>query len=564
MLYKILVAMFLGMVLLACSKDPVSSTMPSSSSEVLSSSSLALPATVVRGFVGWDGSQFVDTAAQPLLLQGVAFGNEVWSASEPTWTHHTEEDFVRLKNMGMNVVRFYLSYKYFEDDEAPLQWKESGWQWLDSNVALARSHGVYLILNMHVPQGGFQSLGEGGDLWDIPANQQRLKALWASIAQRYARESAIAGYDLVNEPIVTEGKSQWQTLAQALLDTIRTVDTTHLVFAEKLLGTIQGTYANDAQMNFLDLVDPYQRTGITFHYYGPIEYTHQLAPWTSFGDGGVYPDTTLLQVGSAVWVTGIFNAPKVSIGNSDWQFYQTDAYEVTRDTIELGKPVLACRSVGEGTVWFDSLRIEEVDADGQLLRVIKQWDVESASGWWFWSQNNSGSSGLSKTEFKAGSASIYITGTTSDANLGSNGDRFLAQKGHYYRIGGYMKGENVPAGANCQIRLDFEHAQGPVLRRDKAALASEIDQHYAIAKARGVPVYLGEFGLYSVNFTEEKGGLQWVSDMIDILQERHIAFTYHTWHEDGFGIYKGPGSRPIDPSKANQELIQLFQEKLLN
>ncbi|MFA6623456.1 MAG: hypothetical protein WCS54_05040 [Fibrobacteraceae bacterium] len=63
--------------------------------------------------------------------------------------------------------------------------------------------------------------------------------------------------------------------------------------------------------------------------------------------------------------------------------------------------------------------------------------------------------------------------------------------------------------------------------------------------ARNLPVYAGEFGAISYTRTEEKSGLRWVSDMMDIFDLPGIAFTYHDWHEDNFGIYRGAGVRSI-------------------
>jgi aryl-phospho-beta-D-glucosidase BglC (GH1 family) len=33
-----------------------------------------------------------------------------------TSNHHDREDFTRVKDLGMNVVRFALNYRAFEDD----------------------------------------------------------------------------------------------------------------------------------------------------------------------------------------------------------------------------------------------------------------------------------------------------------------------------------------------------------------------------------------------------------------------------------------------------------------
>ena len=117
------------------------------------------------------GTEIVDGKGRPVLLRGVAFGNDVWSNVRLPRRHHDETDYQRVAAMGMNAVRFYMNYRTFEADAAPGQYLDDGWQWLDDNIAWAKRHNVYLILNMHVPPGGFQSLGNGKALtFSIEAN----------------------------------------------------------------------------------------------------------------------------------------------------------------------------------------------------------------------------------------------------------------------------------------------------------------------------------------------------------------------------------------------------------
>lgn len=231
------------------------------------------------------GTQWVDEAGGPVRLRGMAFGNEVYSKNPLPTTHHAEADYARLRDMGMNLVRFYLYYGTLEDDTAPFRYKQSGWDWLDRNVAWARAHGIYLILNLHVPQGGFQSLGEGGALWSQPANQDRFVALWRAIAARYADEPVIAGYDLLNEPVVPRGKQQWQQLAQRTANAIREVDRRHSVIVERV-NAVAGKWDNDAEMNFVTISDP--NVVYTFHFYEPFAFTHTHAPWAGMArvEGG--------------------------------------------------------------------------------------------------------------------------------------------------------------------------------------------------------------------------------------------------------------------------------------
>jgi hypothetical protein len=49
-------------------------------------------------------------------------------------------------------------------------------------------------------------------------------------------------------------------------------------------------------------------------------------------------------------------------------------------------------------------------------------------------------------------------------------------------------------------------------------------------------------------------------DMLDLMDQHGLSFAYHAYHEDGFGIYRGGG--PVDPARANQDLIALFTRKL--
>ena len=145
-----------------------------------------------------------------------------------------------------------------------------------------------MILNFHVPQGGYQSQGNGQALWDNPDNQKWLAGLWREIARRYATETAVMGYDLVNEPITTRSIDQWKTLAQDLVTTIRTVDQSHLIVVERLNAVSKDGKDYDGE-NDMFLVND-DNVLYQFHSYTPIEFTHQLLPWANTSDGGAYAD----------------------------------------------------------------------------------------------------------------------------------------------------------------------------------------------------------------------------------------------------------------------------------
>ena len=511
-----------------------------------------------EGILRVSGRSIADENGQAVWLRGVAFGNEVWSNTEVASMHHAEIDFERVADMGMNAIRFYLNYRTFEDDVSPYQYKSTGWDWLDLNIDWARKNGVYLILNMHVPQGGFQSLGEGGALWENEENQNRLAALWKAIAERYREEPVIAGYDLVNEPVVTRAKSQWEDLARRLVREIRTVDQNHMIFVERL-NAIAGNWGNDAQNNFFLVDDP--NVVYEFHFYSPFEFTHQFASWVpELTTAESYPDETKVAVqGARQWYTATFDNPRLPSGTTDWQFYEGVKYKVDDPAIQLGKPVLVARSA-QGTAFFDDVVVTEYDAGGNRVRELFHLDMDGDGTWHFWAQNGVGRGGPSVSSGHGDLTGMRISGTTGDANLTSADRLFVPVQGHSYQISGWMKGSDIAANANVQLRIDFETGIEAVHTRNKAYLEVLIDDMLAWSVERGVPAYLGEFGCIAGCFEDDRGGLRWVEDMLDILQARQVPFTYHTYHESAFGIYRSSG-RP-HPSSANTALIELFTRKL--
>jgi len=258
----------------------------------------------MNGFIRAENHLLKDDGGNDFLIKGMAFGNNVWAnPSTPSKTHHTEESYKELSEIGFNSVRFYLNYGLFESDDAPYKYKDDGWNWLDWNIQAAKKYDIRLVLNMHYPQGGFQSNGNGTALWTEKENQKRLLALWTEIAKKYKDEPVIAAFDLVNEPVVAEKETleetfaQWQELAQDITYSIRTVNDNHMIMVERLnayknLDTGVSNWNNNlnGNMNYV-LIDDKNIT-YEFHVYDPFVFTHQNANWVESSRGvfSEYPD----------------------------------------------------------------------------------------------------------------------------------------------------------------------------------------------------------------------------------------------------------------------------------
>lgn len=127
--------------------------------------------------------------------------------------HTTRADIDSLKAWGFNSVRLPMHYNLYtlSVEDEPVKgkntWLQKGFALTDSLLHWCKANQMYLILDLHAAPGG-----QGNDLnisdrdpskpslWESEANQQKTIALWKKIAERYADEPWIGGYDILNEP----------------------------------------------------------------------------------------------------------------------------------------------------------------------------------------------------------------------------------------------------------------------------------------------------------------------------------------------------------------------------
>ena len=174
----------------------------------------------------------------------------------------TRDDIERISQECFNVVRIPFNHKILEDDFTPYVYKQSGWDRLDSVLAWCEAFDVYAVLDLHSAPGG-QSNSFTADpdfwitLWNGTINQERTARLWKAIADRYKNRGIIAGYDLLNEPN-TSNDAEMLDMYQRIIDSIRVVDTNHLLFIEG------NSFATDFSM-FTAPLDP--NMAYEFHFY---------------------------------------------------------------------------------------------------------------------------------------------------------------------------------------------------------------------------------------------------------------------------------------------------------
>ncbi len=509
-----------------------------------------------QDFITRNGNKLTEGAGGPeIYLRGMCFGNEVWDNVVIPSNHHKEVDFARVRKMGMNVIRFYMNYLTFEADASPYTYKPQGFAWLDTNIVWARKHGIYLILNIHVPQGGYQSNCGGNNLWKIPSNQDRLVALWKAIAQRYANEAQIAGFDLLNEPEPTDSIAQWTRLEQRIIDSVRKVDNNHLIFSEKNIAL----NCDYSKTDFNRLNE--EKLVYSIHTYDPYEYTTQLQDWAGTGDGGKYPDESVIAApADLAWATGQYNNLKLPTGNSAWRLYKGAPFSVDSDTLIIGKPVFYGHNLNKGKAYYDEIVVNEVDVKGNIVQQVASLDIKDLTSLAYWSSNGSGKMQLEHTG-PHDSTSFSITGTTDYATVTAYTHIFKVQKGKRYTASGWMKGDSIPTGTTCSIAMEFYYSPSgqPAYGRDYEYLKNQVLAFSKFPREQGYPIYYGEFGVVREAFQNGKGGELWVADMIRIFDSLDIHWTYHVYRESGFGLYDGVSGN-VDTTTVTESLKETFEK----
>jgi hypothetical protein len=244
----------------------------------------------VRDFIHVDGQRLVAPGGGGFWIRAIGAGS---TAADPV-----EKDYEEIARLKFNAVTVILGYPRFYTEAAPEKYIDIGWKRLDEHIALARKHGLHVILQMLIVEGAqfVPSKGEAFDyrIWVQPDLQERFVKLWEAIAQRYKEEPQILGYGIFCEPVVSGTRQQWIDLANKAVARIRNIDKNHILFIERLYGE----FGTRREMAGLDLSPersfffvPDRNVVYQFYFFERDEYTHQRAPWREDRDNILhYPE----------------------------------------------------------------------------------------------------------------------------------------------------------------------------------------------------------------------------------------------------------------------------------
>ena len=186
--------------------------------------------------VSVSGTRFIDGNGRQILFNGINLVNK--NPDEKYIYKNSDEIFKKFKLWGYNIVRLGIIWDGLEPD--PGVYNEEYLKKIDKQIKYAEENGIYVFLDMHqdlysvkysdgAPE--WATLDEGkphvtGAIWsdaylispavqtswdnfwkNTPASdgvglQDHYAKAWQHVAERYAGNNTVIGYDMMNEPFL--------------------------------------------------------------------------------------------------------------------------------------------------------------------------------------------------------------------------------------------------------------------------------------------------------------------------------------------------------------------------
>lgn len=186
---------------------------------------------------GVNSPRFINDGLSQLV--GPAYMEDFWKRFHENYI--TYEDIAYIASTGATTIRLPFHYRILTGEGyLGFRTPAEGYAVFDKVVDWCRKAGLRLILDMHDCPGG--QTGDNIDdsygypwLFRSPEMQEQFIGIWKGIAERYANEPVILGYDLMNEPIAhyfedkEELNAELQPLMMRTVKAIREVDGNHIV-----------------------------------------------------------------------------------------------------------------------------------------------------------------------------------------------------------------------------------------------------------------------------------------------------------------------------------------------
>jgi endoglucanase len=214
-------------------------------------------------------------AAAPSFRHGVNIAN--WLSQNDAELPYAapwfdEEDVAWIAAQGFDHIRYPIDSRIWLKPNGTLD--EAKVAPFDRALAWTRQHGLGAILDVHFLHGADFNAGAASDIrvFTDPALLDKAAHLWRVLAKRYAKEGDYLRFEILNEPKADQNV-QLNVFNLRMLAAIRESNPTRVVyFPVNKWNTI-------ANVGDLELPAGDPNVAVTVHFYEPMVFTHQRAPW---------------------------------------------------------------------------------------------------------------------------------------------------------------------------------------------------------------------------------------------------------------------------------------------
>ncbi len=511
----------------------------------------------------------IGTTGKPFLEMGMNLNAYYEGMSDPTQVYNLrlwdwDVVFAHLRGLGFNSVRLMLWYRLFENDATPGVWDETGFAWLNTVIARARSYGMCVLLDMHAPQAGYQSYGYSGPFWGTdPVYRNRLKALWVEIATRYKDEPYVIGYDLINEPCCAN-TSQLVAYLMEVRAAIRAVDPNHFIHFESNFGD---DTAYDIPANSDDII-------ADSHSYPYLYAESLITEKTNDFTGLHYPETVkkvpLYPSSMTTGVNRVGQTSSVAEGSGGWYWVSFTLPAMGPNTVAFCPAILTRNA--SGGVYVERVKVFEDSQQLDHFMIEKTpantWDHlmwENSTTYGFnagaldpnpnfyssgsWPKIGTCTVTTGTTNVESGKTSLRIVSGSAGVFRGvySSRRRYMVDPAKTYRVDALVYLGSGTVLADVQVGGVVYDAKYPddTVVFNKDGLTSIIDNGMESASdgllgyltTRNVLGCIGEFGI-STKMYQGWGAQELLTDIIDWCATNNIAL-YLFEYRGTYGLYYG-------------------------
>lgn len=252
------------------------------------------------GFVYANGTKFYRNGAHYPLKSINARLNNIYKLKPTDSGYYVgsagelrQDTFKELSELGLNSVKLVFGPAMYYNGTSTM------FSEIDKILGWANTYNMTIQLNMHnLVDNGVYNIENATFLSESGTQlRQNVVNIWKQIADHYKNDSRIIGFGLLNEPIVPfassnmSGAMQWwySDLMQKIVDAIRSVDTNHVIFIDRVLTIGSWTDSHNADPwkvtcgNYFQfpLVDDHNMA-IEWHDYDPLYFSTASTPSTSY------------------------------------------------------------------------------------------------------------------------------------------------------------------------------------------------------------------------------------------------------------------------------------------